>query len=358
MRKYLFIGIVVLILILIPVLKNCESSNGGAETNDPKTQVDAKIKYPENNDQFVVGDQIDVDIEVINSMNVSEMEVYLGDELITKIADPSSQKVKVNTKNSKVGKQLLKFQYVGADDKLHQDTRTIVLFSDITPVEKKVVIVNKGSHDATSYTQGLEYYKGMRYESTGQYGTSYVAEVDEKNGYIMKKQDLASTYFGEGLTILNDTVYQITWQAGVCKLYNMKFEPIGELPYIGEGWGLTNNGKQIIMSNGSDKIVWRDPKTFQVVKEIQVFSNESSIGRLNELELIDGRLFANIYTDSKLVEIDTTSGKVLSFIDASELVKEQPATVDYLNGIGYKKETNQIFLTGKLWPSIYEVTFE
>ncbi|MEO9533630.1 MAG: glutaminyl-peptide cyclotransferase [Crocinitomicaceae bacterium] len=358
MRKYLFIGIVVLILILIPVLRNCESSPEIDDADNQQTQVDAKIIYPERNEQFVVGDEIEMSIEVINSMNVSQMEVYLADELITKLDGPSSQIVKIETKDSPVGTQALRFQYIGADGKVHQDVRNIVLFSDIKPVQKKIKVEDKRNHEVSAYTQGLEFYKGRMYESTGQYGTSYVAEVDLVNGYTLKKVDLPSTYFGEGLTILNDTIYQITWQSGVCKLYDMELKSIGEFAYTGEGWGLTNNGKSIIMSNGSDKIVWRDPKTFAITKEIQVVSDQSGIGNLNELELINGSLFANIYTDNKLVEIDTATGKVLSFIDASEIVIDQPIGVDYLNGIAHNKAAGKTYLTGKLWPSLYEVTFE
>lgn len=358
MRKYLFIGIVLLILILIPVLKNCESNGEESEIIEAPVQVDAKIIYPENNDQFVVGDKIDVKIEVFNSLNVSNIEIYLDNVKVANIAEASGQTVSIKTDDAKVGKQQVKLQYLGDDGKVHQDIRSVVLFSDIKPEQKKIKVVDKKSHEVTAYTQGLEFYNGRMFESTGQYGTSYVAEVDLVNGYTLKKVDLPATYFGEGLTILNDTVYQITWQSGLCKMYNLDFEEIGELQYTGEGWGLTNNGRSIIMSNGSEKIVWRDPETFQVTKEIQVFSDEASIGQLNELELIDGKLYANIYTDNKFVEIDTATGKVLSYIDASEIVQDQPIGVDYLNGVAYKKETNQIFVTGKLWPSLYEVKFE
>jgi glutamine cyclotransferase len=358
MRKYLFIGIVVLILILIPLLKNCESADLADEIDQPLAQVDAKISYPENNDQFIVGDKIDVKIEVFNSLSISNIEIYLDNVKAAILSDPSSQTIAIKTDQAKVGKQQVKLQYTGDDGKIHQDIRSVILFSDIKPERKKIKVIDKKSHEVSAYTQGLEFYNGDFYESTGQYGTSYVAKVDLKNGYALEKVELPSTYFGEGLTILNDTVYQITWQSGLCKMYNMKFEAIGEMQYTGEGWGLTNNGKSIIMSNGTDKIVWRDPKTFQVTKEIQVYSDQSGIGNLNELELINGSLYANIYTDNKYVEIDTATGKVLSYIDAAEIVNEQPIGVDYLNGIAYKKETNQIFVTGKLWPSLYEVIFE
>jgi len=183
--------------------------------------------------------------------------------------------------------------------------------------------------------------------------------VDLKTGGHKRNLPLDSKYFGEGMTILNDTIYEITYQSGICKVYDMNFNYIKEYNYSGEGWGLCNNGESLIMTNGSSQIVWRDPRTFSIIKKLDAFSNDTDITQLNELELIDGKLYANIYMDKRIVEIDTASGKILSFIDCTSLVSDgQVIGADVLNGIAYNPETSKTYMTGKLWPTLYEVTFE
>lgn len=355
MKKYFLIGAVLLALVLIPILKNCEGKENQPNPiiNQPVAAV--QIASPKLNEQYTIGEQLTVELKFNEANLASDIQVSIaGFEL----EEQDEGVYQLSTNELPVGNLPIVLSFKTKDGKLHEEKRNITLFSDIDPEEQTAIIQNKFTHNVASYTQGLEFHNGQLFESTGQYGTSFIAEVDVNTGQIKRKQDLASTYFGEGLTILDSTIYQITWQAGICKTYDLEFNPKAELNYVGQGWGLTNNGKSIIMSNGSDKIVWRDPQTFQVTKEIQVFNNESSFTQINELELIEGRLFANIYTDDLIVEIDTANGKVLSHIDCSQLVREQPVGVDYLNGIAYNPAGQKIYLTGKLWPTLYEVTFE
>ena len=182
--------------------------------------------------------------------------------------------------------------------------------------------------------------------------------MDLKSGGHLNKVDLESKYFGEGITILNDTIFQITWNERTCLLYDMEFNKIGQFSYDGEGWGLTNDGEHIIMTNGTEEIVWRDPATFEVVKTIHAFDNNKEQVNLNECELINGRLLINIYTETNIVEVDTATGKVLRTIDCSSLKAEQPAGVDHLNGIAYNDATGKLYLTGKWWPNLYEVEID
>ncbi len=357
MKKYIFILVVLCALVLIPIAKSCtrEQPQDNPETTvTPATQ----IVSPTNNEQYTVGDEIVVDIRINKPEEVDLLELFFDDELIQTDLPKENQKITIPTIDARVGKLEVKLVYFGTDGKNHIDTRSVVLFSDVEPVNKKLKVINKYPHDPKSYTQGLEFYKGNLFESTGQYGTSYVAETDLKSGLIKRQVDLDPNYFGEGMTIINDTIYQITYRAGKCQVYDLEFNKINEFTYVGEGWGLTNDGEHIIMSNGSDQVVWRNRHTFEEVRKIHVFDNQSSAVQLNELELINGRLFANIYTDSKIVEVDPETGKVIAYIDCSEIVNEQPIGVDYLNGIAYDSISNTILMTGKLWPTMYQVSFE
>jgi len=344
-----------LALIMIPVIKNWKSDKEKPTNPINVEKAAVQIIAPDKDEQYTIGENLVVQLKVNDTENAGDVSVQIAGQPLEK---KSETEYFISTSNLPVGNLPVVLNYQDKSNKIHEEKRNITLFSDIDPIERKVNVLNEYPHGVASYTQGLEFYNGVLFESTGQYGTSFVAEVDVSSGNILRKVDLPSTYFGEGITILDSTIYQITWQAGICKTYDMNFNPKGEFTYVGQGWGLTNNGKSIIMSNGSDRIVWRDPATFQVTKEIQVFNNESSFTQINELELIGDRLYANIYTDDLIVEIDTSNGKVLSHIDCGELVRQQPIGVDYFNGIAHNTVNGKTYVTGKLWPVLYEVTFE
>ena len=355
MKKNIFI--ILTSLLLFPILNSC---SGDEPVEDPELVVlpAMQITGLSNQEQFTIGDNIEFDLQVNKIEEIDVIEVFFDGKIVASDLKKENQKISIATAESRVGKISVMLNYFGTDGKNHQDIRTVILFSDIVPETKVLKVLNKYPHDPKSYTQGLEFYKGNLFESTGQYGTSYVAEADLKSGLIKRKVDLDPNYFGEGMSIINDTIYQITYRAGKCKVYDLAFNPINEFTYVGEGWGLTNDGNYLIMSNGSDEIVWRNRNNFEVVKKIHVFDDKSSAVQLNELEMINGRLYANIYTDSKIVEIDPSNGKIMSYIDCSSIVNEQPIGVDYLNGIAYDSLTNRIVMTGKLWPTLYEVSFD
>ena len=289
---------------------------------------------------------------------VKELTLLIDDRIVQANITPETQTIALNSTDYKVGFRTLKMTYVDGSGKQHADTRKLIFFSDIVPKYITVSEVSSNPHNPKSYTQGLEFYKGELYEGTGHYNKSILAKVDLKTGSIVKKHELASKYFGEGITILNDTIYQITWNEHTCLMYDMEFNEIGQFTYNGEGWGLTNDGEYIIMTNGSSEIVWRDPRTFEIVKTINVFSNESEVVNLNECELINGRLLINVYTETYLIEVDTASGKVLQEIDCFSLANAQPNGVDHLNGIAYDKGTGKLYVTGKWWPTLYEIKID
>lgn len=349
-----------ILLFTVFILSCTQCTTGEERVEKPQKQIiPVKLVSPVFDTQYSVGAAIEVDIKVNDASNIKDLNLYIGDTLYAGQLKLESQKIKIPTQKSNVGFVNLYLSYTDKEGKEHRDNRRLILFSDITPQQKFANAKNTYVHNSTAYTQGLEFYNGKLFESTGQKGASLIAEVDLYSGNQVRKVDLAPHYFGEGLTILNDTIYQLTWQSRVCKLYDMDFNPIGEFHYESEGWGLSNNGKSIIMTNGTSSIEWRNPRTFAVEKTIYAFANTQDYQSLNEIELIDNKLFANVYTTNDIIEIDTTSGKVLSVISCNNIALEgKVGGADVLNGIAYNPLTKKTYLTGKLWPKLFEVTFE
>lgn len=260
---------------------------------------------------------------------------------------------------SKVGKQTLEATVFFGDQSANIKTHVTVLNSE-APKYYKFNILNTYPHDITSYTQGLEFHNGELYESTGQYGQSKLRKVDYKTGEILKNIDLDKAYFGEGLTILNNKIYQLTWRRGVGFVYDINtFEKTSSFKYgkSKEGWGLCNNGKELYKTDGTEDIWILNPETLTEEDFLQVFTNKSGIGQLNELEWINGKIYANIYQRNGVAIINPKTGGVEAVIDFTPLKNEvtQHPKLDVLNGIAYNPETNTIFVTGKNWDKLFEI---
>jgi glutaminyl-peptide cyclotransferase len=226
-----------------------------------------------------------------------------------------------------------------------------------TPAVAGFKVVAAYPHDPTAFTQGLAIEAGRLYEGTGQYGASTVRRVDLASGRPEKQRALGPRYFGEGIAILNGLLYQITWQNGVVVVYDLEtFEVERTMQYEGEGWGLTHDGRQLIMSDGSATIRFRDPQTFSVEREIVVKTGDVPLTRLNELEYINGEIWANIWYDDRIARISPADGEVLGFIDFSALYpKTARGSEAVLNGIAYDAAAKRLFVTGKNWPQLYEI---
>jgi glutaminyl-peptide cyclotransferase len=229
--------------------------------------------------------------------------------------------------------------------------------------ELKLHIIRQIPHNGNKrYIQGFEFYKGILYESTGEYKFSSIKKIDPKTGKILLSKDL-NPYFAEGLTILNGNMFLLSYKEGIAHVFNPEnfAEKSNSFTYEDEGWGLTNDGKSLIMSNGSEKIYYRNPITFNIEKEITVTYNGNPIEYINELEYVDGKIYANIYGIGKIIVINAASGVVESEIDASELDCSQLPQTDreaVLNGIAYNLDSKTFYITGKRCPNIYEVTFD
>jgi len=220
-------------------------------------------------------------------------------------------------------------------------------------------VINKYPHDPDAFTQGLVYQDGIFYEGTGLRGRSSLRKVEVETGDVQQKIDLGSKYFGEGITIWEDRVIQLTWQSQIGFVYNKdSFEQLSQFNYPTEGWGITHDGEKLIMSDGSATLYFWDPDTLTEIGRIQVYDDQGPVVQLNELEYIKGDIYANIWQTNKIAQINLSTGQVLAYLDMTgllELPLDYNKPVDVLNGIAYDTETDRLFITGKLWPYLYEV---
>ncbi|RYY23906.1 MAG: glutaminyl-peptide cyclotransferase [Sphingomonadales bacterium] len=224
------------------------------------------------------------------------------------------------------------------------------------PKVQSVEVVRVLPHDSQAFTEGLFFKDGMLFESTGEEGTSGFRKVTPETGEIAARTQLGSEYFGEGIIGWKDRIYQLTWKNQKGFIYNAKdFTPIGEFAYQGEGWGLTHNDRSVIMSDGTATLRFLDPDTMAQQSTLAVTANGCPVKELNELEWIDGEIWANIWRTDLIARIDPASGKVKSFVDVAALGPPMPSEDEVPNGIAYDAGTKRIFVTGKMWPQLYQV---
>ena len=222
-------------------------------------------------------------------------------------------------------------------------------------------VIKELPHDTRAYTQGLIVQAGNFIESTGGHNTTWLRKVEIETGKILIERKLSAEFFGEGLTELKGKLYQLTWQNQQGFIYDATtLDWQKNFSYQGEGWGLTDDSTHLIMSNGSAKLQFIDPKTYRVAREITVADGGNAIGQLNELEFIEGEIFANIWHTNRIIRIDPKSGRVLGTLDLTDIhAKESITHPDHvLNGIAYDTETQALFVTGKCWPKIYQIALE
>ena len=325
------------------------------------TTDELKFQFQFNENLLVTsGQSVTIPFEIINAVQSIDLLVN-GERLKTWNHPKGIIKFTFDTKNRLVGSYSLELVAKLSDGSELRDERYMSILSDIVPAKWSLKILNNSPHLETSFTQGLAFDSGKLYEGTGdpnQTGATLIAEVDIESGQIKRNIGLAAPYFGEGITIFGEDLYQLTWKNQKCLVYDKKtFVSKKEFTYTGEGWGLCNDGKNLIMSDGSQRLYFRDPKTFQLIKTIEVYSDQGPINYLNELEYIDGLVYANIWMSNSIAVIDPLSGKTMAIINADELVNLQKQGINgnVLNGIAYNSTNKKLYLTGKYWSKLFEV---
>ncbi len=227
--------------------------------------------------------------------------------------------------------------------------------SGATPVDTYRV-VQTYPHDPTAFTQGLIFVDGALYEGTGLNGQSSLRRVELETGRVLQQRDLAPEYFGEGITLFGDRIFQLTWQSHVGFVYDRtSFAPVGTFSYPTEGWGLTHDGRRLIMSDGTATLRFLDPATLRETGSVEVRDEHGPVLRLNELEYVEGEILANVWQTDRIARIDPATGRVTGWIDLTGLKPATDRPIDVLNGIAYDPATKRLFVTGKYWPSLFEI---
>lgn len=346
---------VILFIITSSVLVNCAQSSKRARK--PVTSI--KITHKGNN--FIVGDKITVNLKSkIKDGTIRKTELFLdGKSLI--ISDTIEFSYEIETINLEVGNHFLKTLSTTYDGTTGENYSDFFLLSDIIPQKFGYKVIKSFPHDNLRFTEGLEIRNGFLYESTGQEGSSSIYKTELSNWKIIREYKLNEQYFGEGITILNGKLYQLTYKTQIGFVRTLdSFELIKTWNYKNaQGWGLTNDGKYLIMSDGTEFLYFLDSETLKEVRRIQVCNRKGSVSNLNELEYIHGEIWANIWTTDTVVKIDPKTGKILAEIDLKGLLSpnfvNQRTAIDVLNGIAYDNEKNKIYVTGKLWPKLFEI---
>ena len=224
---------------------------------------------------------------------------------------------------------------------------------------RRVEVLRELSHERDAYTQGLVWWDGVLFESTGREGESTLRRVDPRTGRVEQRIDIPPQYFGEGLSLVDRRLIMLTWRAQRAFSYDRdSFELLDTYRYQGEGWGLCHDGDRLIMSDGSDRLTFRDPVTFEPIGEQRVRLRGQPLHELNELECVDGAVYANVWQTDFIVRIDPASGRVTDYIDAAGLLQGPDRFgAEVLNGIAYDSEADTFYITGKWWPKMFEVRF-
>ncbi len=307
----------------------------------------------------ILGKEISISLQEKNNYPIDSVQFFINSKLISN----NNNTLLVNTTSLGVGKHLVSALvfYPGKTKKMNNS------FEVLAPKAPKIYtykIINSYPHDTKAYTQGLEYLKGFLYESTGRNGESSIRKVAIKTGKVLQKAMIDSKYFGEGITIFNDKLYSLTWKAKKGFIYDVKtLKKEGEFAYkqSKEGWGFTHNDTELIKSDGTHKIWFLDPETQKEKRFIQAYHHKGKVDKLNELELIEGKIYANYWQKPTIAIIDSKTGIVEGLVNLKGLKKEMEKTqklVDQdmvLNGIAYDAEHNRLFVTGKYWAKLFEI---
>ena len=332
-----------IIIFLMIFLVSCGNSNN-TKSNNFSIETNAKKNV------LTLGEPLEISLKNPKNLNVNSVVYQLDGE---NIDSPYP------TQNLKLGSHKLTVT-INYNEISESSSTSIVILNNEQPKIYTYKIINEYPHDITSYTQGLEFHNGELYESTGQYGESKLRKIDYKTSEVQKSINLSKEFFGEGLTILNDKIHQLTWKENTGIIYDLTtFEKIGSFKYgqSKEGWGLCNDGKVIYKSDGTESIWVLNPETKAEESRIQAYHNRGKVIGLNELEWINGKIYANRYQLNGVAIINPKNGAVVGVVDFSPLRKlvTQHQGLDVLNGIAYNPETNTIFVTGKRWDKLFEV---
>ncbi len=318
-------------------------------------ESDYKFKL-ETPNKLKINKVLDISLTDKNNNPIESVQFSIDNKKIESTSDFSTT---LDISDYKLGRHTVS-ALVFYGDKTKKITNTVFFLADAEPVVYDYKIINEYPHDINAYTQGLEIHNDFLYESTGQYGASSLRKVELKTGKVVQKIDLDKQYFGEGMTRFGDEIIFLTWRKGIGLVYDFEtFEQKGTFKYQNslEGWGLTNNGEKLLKSEGTERIWFLNPETKAEESFIEAYTSKRKVERLNELEYIDGKIYANIYQQNSILIVDAVTGKVDGIANLNGLRDKvtQHAKLDVLNGIAYDKSTKKLYVTGKNWDKLFEI---
>lgn len=346
---------VLLILLLSCCRKHAPGHNAPESSARPSI---TGVTSPRNGTIITCGDSVKISLSAVAAgNNVDSVVVSSGKNPVLRLKGKTEGYWRSG--KNKVGQTTLKIQVYYNDSLEESHAASLVILSDVVPQKYSYRVISQYPHDADAYTQGLIYENGRFFESTGLEEKSSVRIVDIKSGKPEKLIPLTREFFGEGIALYKDQLYQVTWKNQVGFVYDKNtLEQIRSFDYqIREGWGLCTDGQYFVMSDGSSQLYFIDPEFFTQVDKIDVFDNKGMIPSLNELEFVNGKILANVYGESYIVIIDPASGKVSGKLDLKALMPKGSAgdLNQVLNGIAYNSQTGHLYVTGKHWPVLYEI---
>ncbi|HLN21540.1 MAG TPA: glutaminyl-peptide cyclotransferase [Bacteroidales bacterium] len=352
-------------LLILAWTFSCSGRPGSNADDGRKEAVQAETEHvqvnmvaPEENTGFKIGDVVNVKLDVDAENAPDSVVITFDSKHVATIRTIPWEYTIPSDYTKTAGRKSLKATAYSGIKQPGSVTRFMIIYSDVTPKKYGYRIVRTYSHDREAFTQGLFYYKGTLYEGTGQETGSSLREVELETGKVLRQHNLDGSLFGEGITLYGDKIFQVTWENKIGFVYDRAtFNLINKIYYPTQGWGLTTIGNRIVMSDGTNVIYFYEPEMFTVVSRIEVYDDRGQVDALNELEYINGEIWANVWMTDKIVRIDPATGKVNSFVDLSGLLKnsDRKPDTDVLNGIAWDSVGNRLFVTGKRWPKLFEI---
>jgi len=331
---------------------NKQPNNTKEKTEKTVDKPTVSLTLPKNGQQIGKGDVIDIAYEIKNdSLNIDTTVLLVNNREIARFAG-TNYKWTVN--ENRVGRQSLRLSMRSNGIEV-ANAACVVRYFPPAPNRYGYSIVKQYPHNSSSFTQGLFYDDGFIYEGTGQYGKSALMKVELATGKVVKSVNLPNNFFGEGITLIGEKIYQLSWQERQCFVYDKNtFNRISTLSYTNEGWGITTIDNLLAVSNGTSIISFVSPDNFAEIRRIEVCNHNGNVEKLNELELIDGLIWANVWQTNIIVMIDPESGAVVGEIDLTGIYPNSNDE-ECLNGIAYDSQNKRIFVTGKNWSKLFEI---
>jgi glutamine cyclotransferase len=362
------INIFLFLLVIVAVI-SCSGSSGKGKGTIPDAAdnpagVDSRpskrlieVVAPADNSTFKCSETIRFSVaEAAGQAKADSVQLWVDGVLARTLYElPSTAELEPAGNPGRISLRAVAFS---SSSKPQTITLFVTLLSDITPVVYRYNVVNSYPHDRKAYTQGLLYDDGFFYESTGQQGQSSLRKVEPETGTVISQINLDGSLFGEGIALLGERIYQLTWTSKVGFVYEKAtMKQINRIYYQTQGWGLATIGDGLVMSDGTN-VLWFLDQDFNVLSSVDVWDNKGMVDNLNEMEMIDGELWVNIWQTDRIARIDPLTGKVLGYVELNNLLRREDRTqeTDVLNGIAWDADGKRLFVTGKYWPRLFEIT--